>query len=132
MAKYGMFGTDWVAFRICHALIAVAVITQRAVHDVAIELFAKDFMEDFTVMKATVRVKPIEQLLDKRIFVDRYPNLPVRERLTLRLFGEVLICDDIVFELRHCTSLTFQEADLLEELTHPGRCNDVKDVPLFA
>ena len=88
-------------------------------------------MEDFTVLRVTFGVKPIEQLLDKGILVERYPNLPVLESLSLRLFGEVLICDDIVFELRYCTSLTFQEADFFEEFTYSGRRNNVKDVLFF-
>ena len=77
-------------------------------NDISIELRANDLFEDFTVLRVTFRVKPIKQLLDKFILVGRYPNLPVLERLSLRLFGEIFICDDIVFELTHSTSLTFQ------------------------
>ena len=107
MTKYGWFGTERFALRICHALVADAVIARRADHDVWIELCADDHMEDFTVLRVTFRVKPIEQLLDKGILVKRYPNLPVLESLSLRLINEVLVCDDIVFELWYCTFLTF-------------------------
>ena len=101
-------------------------------HDVWIELRANDLLKDITVLKATFRVKPFKQLQDKGILVDRYPNLPVLESLTFRLIFEVFICDDIVFELCHCTSLTFQKADVLEELTNSDRCNDVENVLFFA
>ena len=82
-------------------------------------------MEDFKVLGVSFGVKSIEQVLDKGIPVDRYPNLLVLESVSLRLFCEVLICYDKVFELRHCTSLPFQEADFLEEFTHSGRSNNV-------
>ena len=101
-------------------------------HDVSIELYACHLMKNFKVLRATFRVKPIKQLHDKGILVYRYPNLLVLENLNLRLFGEVFICDDIVFELCNCASLTFQEADFLEELAHSGRSNNLKYVFLFA
>ena len=54
------------------------------------------------------------------------------DSLTLRLFVEIFICDEIVFELRHCTSLSFEEADFFEEFTNSDRSYDVEYVLFFA
>ena len=70
---------------------------------------------------ATFWVKPIKQLLDKRILVNQYSNLPELGSLIMRLFFEVFICDDIVFELCHCASLSFKEADTLQKFTNSDR-----------
>ena len=86
----------------------------------------------FAVFWETFRVKPIKQLLNESILVDRHPYLPVLMRLSRRLSSKVLLGDDKVFELWYCTSLTLQQADLVEELAHSVRSDDVEDVLFFA
>ena len=52
--------------------------------------------------------------------------------MSLFLLCQVLVCDHVVFELRHGSPLPFEQAHFVEKAADPVHPNDVQDVLLMA